>query len=224
MTVCCQIHGYNTFFLNFLFVYWYVKLKFLGGHTQLREVFAYSESSLTLSASMHWPSGPCSTSKTSEKRSSTWDWESTSSVYWQFAFSAYELGQEGLDMIPLLFPDRSSLQFTVNTRDHCHHLHFNEQNHKFYTISTFPKISPQYFCFLYFPIFTSLCVFLSPSDVLNPDSVECLEANLIICTSASVVVHIQVVAVATGAVVPSDEVVTELGALVDFVILAFVIV
>lgn len=47
---------------------------------------------------------------------------------------------------------------------------------------------------------------------------------MIICTSASVVVHIQVVAVATGAVVPSDEVVTELGALVDFVILAFVIV
>lgn len=60
--------------------------------------------------------------------------------------------------------------------------------------------------------------------MLNTDSVECLEANLIICTSASVVVHIQVVAVATGAVVPSDEVVTELGALADFVILAFVIV
>lgn len=117
----------TLFFLNFLFVYWYAKLKFLGGtHTQLREVFAYSESSLTLSASMHWPLGPCSTSKTSENSSSTWDWESTSSVYWQFAFSAYELGQEGLDMIPLLFPDRSLLQFTVNMRDHCHYLHFNK--------------------------------------------------------------------------------------------------
>lgn len=126
-------------------------------------------------------------------------------------------------MIPLLFPDRSLLQFTVNMRDHCHYLHFNKTI-SFTQSVPFSKISPQYFCFLYFPIFTSLCVFLSPSDVLNPDSVECLEANLIICTSASVVVHIQVVAVATGAVVPSDEVVTELGALVDFVILAFVIV
>lgn len=94
---------------------------------------------------------------------------------------------------------------------------------KFYAISIFPKISPSFrnICFLYFPIFTSPFVFLSCLD-FNSDSLQRLGVDLILCTGAGVVVLVQLVAVATGTAVPSDEVVTELGALIDWVILAFV--
>lgn len=128
--------------------------------THLHVVFKSSDSTPTLSASMHWPSGLCSTSKSSEKCSSSCRWASTDRVYWQLAFSAYEAGQEGLDMSPWFSPDRSSEQLTVlKMRVHCHHLHhFNQHNHMCYTISS--DSSPSFFpspppvCLLLLPLFS----------------------------------------------------------------------
>ena len=73
----------------------------------------------------------------------------------------------------------------------------------------FPLRAPWFacFCFLYF----TSC-FISPSLICLALFTD--PSHDIICTRASVFVHVQVVTMATRAVVPSDVVVTELGAAV----------
>ena len=59
-------------------------------------------------------------------------------------------------------------------------------------------------------------------DLSSFVSLELLTGQRLILTSASVVVLSQVVTMATGAVVPSNEVVTELGAFVACVIVTLI--
>lgn len=214
---------------NFLFVSWWV---ILFRRIHLHDVHIYSDSTPTLKASMHWPSGLCSTSKSSEKCSSSCRWASTDRVYWQLAFSAYGAGQEGLDMSPLLSPDRSPAQLTVLTiRYPCHHHHYSNQHNQ-----VLPNQSSSHLIPAFPSLFSSPCLPASASSIFStftssfsfvpfpwlvPFSVPVYDRK-IICTSASVMVHGQVVAMATGAVVPSNEVVTELRASIVRVILTFI--
>lgn len=222
---------FQHFHLNFLFVSRWVKLYVLERYTSMMQIYIYSDLTPTLKVSMHWPSGLCSTSKSSEKCSSSCRWSSTDRVCWQLAFSAYGAGQEGLDMSPLLSPDRSSVQLTVLTiRFPCHH--FNQRNQVLHNqppshlipLFASPFSSPSFacFCFLYFPPAFTSCFSFVPFPQLVSFSLPVFTIASIICTSASVFVHVQVVTMATGAVVPSNEVVTELRASVLRVVLTFV--
>lgn len=149
---------FQHFRLNFLFVSRWVKLYVLERYTSMIQIYIYIYFDLTptLKASMHWPSGLCSTSKLSEKCSSSCRWSSTDRVCWQLAFSAYGAGQEGLDMSPLLSPDRSSVQLTVLTiRFPCHH--FNQHNQALHNqppsrlipLFVSPFSSPSFACFCF---------------------------------------------------------------------------
>lgn len=178
---------------------------------------------------MHWPSGLCSTSKSSEKYSSSCRWASTDKVYWQWAFSAYGAGHEGLDMSPLLSPVRSSVQLTVLTITYpCHRHHdFNQRNQVLLNQSSSHPVPAFLLPFLVpasassiFSIFTSSFLFV-PFSLLVSFCVPVYDSKSI-CTSARVFVHVQVVAMATGAGVPSNEVVTELCASIVRVVLTFI--
>lgn len=157
--------------------------------TRLHELFVHSGSTPTVSVSMHSPSVLCSTSKTSEKCSSSWRWASTDRVCWQLAFSAYEPGQDGLEISPSCSPDRSSEQLTkLKKRVHRYHHHC----FKFPFFFTSP---PPHLPASAFPIFTSCFTFVPSSSLfqsflLTSHSVDVLNIRMLfvpvqVCLSAS---------------------------------------